>query len=53
MALLLITALAWAWLLHLSGQMNAAPADMADMDMSSMPGDGHQRHARWRHVAHS
>ena len=36
-ALLLITAMAWAWLLHLSAQMSA-PADMAGMDMSSMPG---------------
>jgi predicted metal-binding membrane protein len=38
-ALLLITALAWLWLAHLSAQMSALPmADMAGMDMSSMPG---------------
>ncbi len=40
-ALLLITALAWTWLLHLSAQMHAAPTwpDMASgMDMSAMPG---------------
>lgn len=40
--LLVITGLAWAWLLHLSAQMRAAPMpdmpgmDMAGMDMSSM-----------------
>ena len=34
-ALLLITALAWLWLAHLSSQMTSP---MAGMDMSSMPG---------------
>lgn len=38
-ALLLITALAWAWLLQLPTQMAAAPmAEMPGMDMSNMPG---------------
>jgi predicted metal-binding membrane protein len=42
-ALLLITALAWLWLAHLSAQMSGRTANMdmgsmAGMDMSSMPG---------------
>jgi predicted metal-binding membrane protein len=38
LALLLITALAWIWLARLATQMTAPGADMAGMDMSSMPG---------------